>query len=646
MARRRARRRARETGPAAGAAPAPGSRFPERALVGAIHAGLALVLLTPLAVSPVTFYPFSVGKAVWARVLIAIVFALWAVLALARPRWRPRPGVILVLLGATLAAGLVSAGLGVSPVRSLWSTYTRMDGLVNAAHWFALVVVLAAVVRTTGDWVRLLNVNLAVGLAVAALAVARLHAPDIGAAAWGPEPRYPRISGSTGNPLFLGAYLQAVALLAAGFLARSFAAAPATGGGGPGLWLRRSFWTVTAAAALLGIAATGSLGALAGLGAGAFTAAALSAWLAGSPGARRLGRLALGGLGAAALALVLVIALRAGEPAGPMFENVLVERATSAERIAAPLAKRLRIWRSGLEAVAERPLFGWGPENYHVASGRHLSRPEDRTRVSDRAHNATIEAAATGGVVGLALYLALWGVTALILVRAARSAAPPERMLIVFVAAALAGWFVQSQSAFLSPASWLQHMLLLGFVAHLEASLPRPRGAAPAWYARAQGALRPAPARLAAGLAAVALAAGSLASSHAIHAGAAAVQRAEFVGPFPAEMARSIDAFRPLANGPRVIMFNNVAANWEVLTRRDASEAGELLAWMEREAAAALAAEPESWVVHHALARLYGKVAAADPAYAARARAHFERSLTLAPNLDPLQAPRPGEAGP
>ena len=50
--------------------------------MGAIHAGIALILLTPLVVSPVVFYPYSVGKAVWARALIAVVFALWAVLAL------------------------------------------------------------------------------------------------------------------------------------------------------------------------------------------------------------------------------------------------------------------------------------------------------------------------------------------------------------------------------------------------------------------------------------------------------------------------------------------------------------------------------------------------------------------------------------
>ena len=62
---------------------------PEPALLGAVRIGLALVLLTPLVTAPWTLYPFSVGKALWARVLIAAVFALWAVLALAAPALAP-----------------------------------------------------------------------------------------------------------------------------------------------------------------------------------------------------------------------------------------------------------------------------------------------------------------------------------------------------------------------------------------------------------------------------------------------------------------------------------------------------------------------------------------------------------------------------
>ena len=71
-----------------------------RALRIAIYLGIALLLLTPFVVSPGTVFPLGLGKALWSRTLIEIVFALWAVLALASPVWRPPRSWVLALLGA------------------------------------------------------------------------------------------------------------------------------------------------------------------------------------------------------------------------------------------------------------------------------------------------------------------------------------------------------------------------------------------------------------------------------------------------------------------------------------------------------------------------------------------------------------------
>ena len=655
---------------------------PEPVLLGAVRAGVALVLLTPLVTAPWTLYPFSVGKALYARVLIAVVFALWAVLALARPRWRPPPGALLAALGAGLAAAALSAWSGVSPQQSFWSSYERMQGVVNAAHWAAFATVAASVARTGADWTRLLNVNLAVGLCVSVFAIARHLAPELPLPFPSREGYWPRIGASAGNPILLGAYLQAIALLAAGFLARSCCApsaavpapragrprkAPARPASGDG-WGPRLFWSATACSALAGLSLTGSLGALAGLSAGAGAACALYALFGRSRRSRRLGLAGLGALGAAALALALAVVLRgAGTPSPaedpgrahreqggrPAFGggNVMLDRATSAEWLGFTAGNRLRNWESGLKAFAERPLLGWGPENYFVASARHISPPAGRAKVRSHAHNLLIEEAATKGAAGLAAYLALWALTAHAAVRAARRTDDArQRALAVFAAAALAGWFVQAQTSFYSAESWLQHMLLLGFLARLDAAV---RGDAPApgrlaallrrSWARAPSAGRVlAGARVAAGAAALSLAAASLASSAAIHAGAAAMRRADRGGDaFLVEIRRAIGAFEPLATGPRVVLFNNLALNWEVLAAHRPGDASRLLALADAEARAALAAQPQSWVLHHALARLYLKAARTYPEYAERARRHLDRSLVLAPNLDPMEAPRP-----
>ena len=641
----------------------------ERALRAGVHGGLALALLTPLVWAPETYHPFAVGKAVYARSVIAATFALWALLAALSPRYRPPPSAILWALAAGLAVAALSAWLGVSPQRSLWSTYTRMEGLVGAAHWFALALMLGAMLRSAQGWHRLLNANIAVGLAAALVAIARFHLPDAAVfAAWPDEGRYPRISATTGNPTFLGAYMQTVALLAAGYLVRSWCAAPPAPGAPvrgrtparaspwparASPWPARAFWGVTAACAVYALALSGSMGAFAGLGAGAAVAAALYAWLGSSARVRRLGRGSLGAVCAVAVVLVLVLGLRSagltgGEELRPQAGGVLLQRVTSAERIAGTLGKRLRNWESGLAAFAERPLLGWGTGNYFVGSARHISARKEGNRVSDHAHNMAIEEAATKGVAGLAAWLLLWGVTGAVVVRGVRRASPREQAVAVFAGAALAGWFVQSQTLFYSPSTWLQHMLLLAFAMHLEAAsggaglarwVPARWRAALAAF---RGCMRRAaiPARAALAALALVLAGASLAASHGAHTGAAAIYRAEHGGAFLKDLERSMRAFEPLANGPRAILFNNATANWPVLAADHKATAERLLGWTQAEAEAALAAEPQSWVVHHALARLYRAFAATEADFAPRARAHFERSLELAPNLDPLELPK------
>ena len=632
----------------------------ERALRLAVHVGLALLLLTPLIWIPETYFPFAVGKGLYARSLIAVVLVLWTVLALAQPRWRPPPTALLAVLAAGFLVAGLAAWFGVSPQRSLWTTYTRMEGLVEAAHWFAFFVVLAGVVRTSDEWARLLNVNLAVGLAVAAVAVVRAFAPDVPIPGLPPEARYPRISGTTGNPTFLGAYMQIIALLAAGFLVRSLFA-PATDEDGrrketrarrtsgdarpqtrTDEWPARLFWIATALCAVAALAVTGSIGALTGLAAGMGAAATLYAWLGPSRRARRYALWAIGGLGALAIALAVMLAVRAAAPADGShraFDSVLIERVTSVDRISATLGRRLRNWEAGVQAFAERPLTGWGPGNYFVALARHVSKPEGLQLVRDHAHNMLIEEAVTKGTPGLAAYLALWGLTFVVLVRAARRGGARDQALIIFAGAALTGWFVQSQSLFYSHSTWLQHMLLLGFAAHWETTMRGEARPAGAGLRAVVTPLRHPVVRAAIGAGVVMAAGASLATSHAIYSGAEALYGADRPGQFLTNMKRAIDAFEPMANGPRVILFNNVAANWPILSTHHPEEAQRLLTWTGAEAAAALAAEPESWVVHHALARLYRVVATTKPGYDDLAERHFARSLALAPNFDPLATP-------
>ena len=641
---------------------------------------------------PWVLYGFTVGKVVYAHTLIAVAFGLWAVLAAARPAWRPGIGILLILLAATLAVGLVSAFSGVSLQRSLWSNYVRMGGLVDAAHWLVFAVLLTAMLRTAADWRFYLNLFLAVGLVSAFLGTARFLFPGVWDHPWWFESLHPRISGTFANPLFFGAHLQAVALLAAGFLVRSFLGAPAPAAA-------RAFWACTAALSVWTLALAGSMGAAGGLWAGA-AGGALYFALWGSSGPVRLGGRAVFGtsvLVAAVLVAVLLLdgsgggealgggasgnggpaasqpqpppeprsAAPGGRTEGNGYSVTLFERITDAGRVGSTLGKRIDTWKAGLRAFADRPLLGWGPENHMVAASRYDRAAAETNRSSDRAHNELMERAVTGGLLGLAAWLWLWVATFAAVWRGSRRAGPADGALVVFAGAALLGWLVQGLTSFYSPVTWMQHVLLLAFVGFFARAAGEEEGAVAGDGGKAEskrdaaGMRHEKPATKGSGgavagtfgrrwvravlaAAAIGLAGASLAAARATHEGAAALYRAETSGPFMSELRNSIRAFGPLATHPRILLFENVAPNWGIIHGKDPSRAFRLLAWAEAEQRAALAAEPRNWQLLHSLAKMYAAVAETNPEYGQRARYWYDRSREAAPFQDPLMPGKPG----
>ncbi len=615
-------------------------------LRGAVLAGAGLVLLTPFVVTWSTVFPYVVGKALYSRALIEIVVALWAALALVEPRYRPPRSWVLVALGAGLAVALAAAAAGVDWQRSLWSNWERMQGLVDRAHWCAFALVLASVLRTGTQWRLLLGVGTAVAAALAALAAAQAlgwEAPHYGA---GVRAGGGRPSGPLGNPTFLGGYAMANAVLALGLAARALGAE------------RDVPWPARAAAAAPWAAAAALLLAAVGLSS---RGAVLG--LAAAGGALAVGY-ALLGRGRARLAAVGVLAalVLAAGAAGTRAADAERRASTADSRVGGLLAgahlaepsvrSRLAAWRAGLAGFAERPLLGWGPENFGTVFGRFGQGYAATSEAHDHAHGQLVEVAATTGAAGLAAYLALWSAAFAALWRAARSTAGAERAWVLFAAAALAATLVQTQTLFDTAAGSLQAALLFAFAARLEDGAGAPRRAprlpvrlAAAW----SGALRRTGVRALLGAAAAALALAGLGTHRAVLA--AADVRAVTSGPWawrPA--AAGIAAFAPLANGHRRHRMERLAVDWPRLRRADRTRALRLYAWTAREAAAALAAAPTDWRVAHAAARMHAVVASTEPKHAGAARAARDRARALAPRRalfpKPLAAPGPLDVRP
>ena len=360
----------------------------DRALLIAARAGVVLVLATPLVVTRDTFFPFVVGKALYSRVLIEIAFAVWVVLAVRNASYRPVLSRLMIALALYVLVSLVASFAGVSTQRSIWSTYERMQGVFDLAHWLAFAVVLTSVFRTRQDWRHVLNVSLLTGLVMGLMGAAVMVGWEL--------PFYDflqagqRITLTLGNPTYVGAYMLINALIGTGLLIDSFRRQTSRGQGsaaasrrrrrrraeGPGgeaspnlLWWR-VFWAAAVAFSLWMMLESSTRGAFVGL-VGALIAAAAGYLLWGRLRSAKIAA-AVMMAGIAAFGLFLVLGAETAAAQRLAERSYVIERFIQAgQGNDTSLKGRLASMSFGLRGFVEKPLFGWGPENYVVAWGRH-----------------------------------------------------------------------------------------------------------------------------------------------------------------------------------------------------------------------------------------------------------------------------------
>ena len=82
-------------------------------LVNCIQLGIVLILWMPLVVTPGVFYPFLVGKTIYAHIIIEILFVLWLILLLSDNSFIPRRSLILLLFSGYLFISFISAIFGI-----------------------------------------------------------------------------------------------------------------------------------------------------------------------------------------------------------------------------------------------------------------------------------------------------------------------------------------------------------------------------------------------------------------------------------------------------------------------------------------------------------------------------------------------------
>lgn len=408
-------------------------------LTNLIKVLLYLTAFTFFIITPFSSYPFVFGKVVFFRSLVEIaliLFLIYLIISINPLKSLPcrQAGVLISVLKNPLFIFLVlfifSATLSTlfAPnfYKGIWGDAERGEGLIGFLHYF-IFLGLALVIFENKDWLRFFKISLIVGF----ILIIAAWLQYFGATAFF-EILGPAIQPGSfiGNPAFLAAYL----ILLLGFAAIVYyqhKSAEISINQRPNIiYFSSEFWkyfsVVFAILAVATIFITSIRGAIVGLGVGVL---ALLIYFAIHPirPARDLARastpirlLRRPVFNGAKLRLLAIFTLILIIVFGFVFwftrENKFWQPIPGLGRLASTTLEsttvitRLLAIGISFEAFKEKPIFGWGLDNYHVAYNKHFN-PRYSIYAEewfDRAHNKILDVLVMQGIFGLLAYLGIF----------------------------------------------------------------------------------------------------------------------------------------------------------------------------------------------------------------------------------------------
>jgi len=415
--------------------------YQEPFLVKIIRFGVYIALFAPLVVWNKAYFPFVGAKSLFFMGLAEIIFFSWLLLIINYKKYRPKKNALLIAFGLFLIVLTLSSIFGVDFSRSFWSKFERMAGLLMWLHLFGFFLAVSSTFKKKKEWKRIFAVSVLVASIAAIIAFLEVEG--------GLKTGFVSKQGGTlGNSTFLGSYLLFNAFLA--------------------LWLFSQFknwgWKIYSLIGFLIIAPVihiaGARAATISLIGGLVLLILL--WLCFKPKSSLL---------KTASKIVLAIALLVGITAvvllfveGSFVQKLFIEKVNLA---------RVINWNIALEAFQEKPLLGWGPENYTVAFP-HYFNPclfvrECGTEIwFDRSHNIVTDTLSMTGILGLLTYLALFISFFYLLIRKYLKEKEINFWTFAVFSVIPLAYFVQNLTVFDMIGSLMMFVLVLAFVGSLS----------------------------------------------------------------------------------------------------------------------------------------------------------------------------------
>ncbi|MFA5210874.1 MAG: O-antigen ligase family protein [Patescibacteria group bacterium] len=411
---------------------------------------LLFSFFTPLIVIPDTYiFPFIVPKIIFFRSLTLLM--LGAYLLLLYSNWKTyrikftalNLGVFLFLLSFT-----ISTFVGVDIYKSVWDCHERMLGLFTIFHYIAFYFIVSTVVTEWKDWKWIFRIFLGAGFLVMFVGFLQKINPEL-LLNKGSE----RVSATLGNAIYFSGYGLFLFLLGI-FLAVKEEIKKTN------FW----FWfeIFVSIFGFFGIFWGGTRGAFLGLLSALFLLTILYVFTLKGVIYKKYKFLAMILILTGILSLILAFNFRKTD-----FVKSIPALGRLVNTDAGSNNTRIMAWEVAIEAWQEKPIFGWGPNNYYYAFNKYY-KPEFLEHGwgetwFDNAHSVIMNTIAVQGLFGILSYLAIYVLVILTIIKFYRLG-KIDKHTAFFGLAIILSHLVTITTVFDNPTSYLYFFCFLAFL--------------------------------------------------------------------------------------------------------------------------------------------------------------------------------------
>lgn len=353
-----------------------------------IYTGIFIIPFIALFIYNNLYFPFITSKAFLFYSIIQIIFFAWVILAFKDHIYRPKISFIFISLLSFLVFLTLAAIFGVNSHNSFWSNFERMEGVILHFHLFAYFLVISSVFHTRNMFYRLFNTSIIVSVVISTIGLfQRFGDLETYQSSW-------RIESMFGNAAYLAVYLLFHIFIVLFLLInRSKDKSPL-------LFL----YYIALPLQLITLFFTATRSAMLGLIVGMFVFALIVSIF--EKDRINLKKVSISVL---LICILLVSGFLVFKESSFVKNTPQLEGFTKISFEEFQNQGRYFVWPMAIKGFLERPVLGWGSENFMDIFNREYDpRMHSFERWFDRAHNSFLDFLFAGGILTFLAYLSIF----------------------------------------------------------------------------------------------------------------------------------------------------------------------------------------------------------------------------------------------